>query len=85
MTGQDLRKVVIDALASVAPELDEATLAPDKNLRDQLDINSMDFLNFVIAVHEALNVDIPESDYRHILSIDDAVAYLSAKLELMKK
>ena len=85
MTQMDLRQIVLDALASVAPELDEAKLAPDRRFRDQLDIDSMDFLNYVIALHEALKVDIPEGDYHYILSIDDAVAYLSNKLEATKR
>jgi acyl carrier protein len=81
MTDRDLRRIVLDALAGVAPELDEATLAFDKSFRDQLDIDSMDFLNYVIALHEALKVDIPEGDYARVASIDGAVAYLAAKLK----
>lgn len=81
MTDEELRKLVLDALASVAPELDAATLLPDKSFRDQLDIDSMDFLNYVIALHEALGVDIPEADQPHLLSIDGAVAYLAGKLK----
>jgi acyl carrier protein len=84
MTETDLRRVVLDALASVAPELDEATLAPNQSFRDQLDIDSMDFLNFVIALHESLDVDIPERDYRCVASIDDAVAYLATRLDRAK-
>ena len=80
MTGRDLRQIVLDALASVAPELDETSIVPDQSFRDQLDIDSMDFLNYVIALHEALNIDIPESDYIQVSTIDNAVAYLSKKL-----
>ena len=80
MTDPSIRKTVLDALASVAPELDEATLETDKSFREQLDIDSMDFLNYVIALHEALGVDIPERDYASVASIDGAVAYLSTKL-----
>jgi len=82
MTDDAIRKLVLSALAGVAPELDEATLEPDKNFRDQLDIDSMDFLNYVIALHEALGIDIPESDYAKVASIEGAVAYLSAKLKV---
>lgn len=82
MTGQDLRKIVLAALAGVAPELDEANLAPDISFRDQLDIDSMDFLNYVIALHEALDVDIPERDYTRVSSVDGAVAYLSTKVKI---
>ena len=80
MTDDAIRKTVLSALAGVAPELDEATLKFDKNFRDQLDIDSMDFLNYVIALHKALGLDIPERDYPKIASIDGAVAYLSVKL-----
>lgn len=81
MTDAELKRLVLDTLAGVAPELDEASLAPDKNFRDQLDIDSMDFLNYVIALHEALKIDIPESDYPRLVSIGGAVEYLAAKLK----
>ena len=81
MTEAEIRRMVLDALASVAPELDEATLAPDQSFRDQLDIDSMDFLNYVIALHEALKIDIPEEDYPRLVSIDGAVAYLAQRLK----
>ncbi len=80
MTDEELRKLVLSALASVAPELDEATLSPSENFREQLDIDSMDFLNYVIALHSALDIDIPEADFRHLATIDGAVAYLARKL-----
>jgi acyl carrier protein len=85
MTDKDVRRIVLNALAGVAPELDEVTLEPDKNFRDQLDIDSMDFLNYVIALHDALAVDIPEGDYARLASIDGAVAYLSAQLKAAGK
>lgn len=81
MTDDELRKLVLDALAGVAPVLDPATLKPDKSLRDQLDIDSMDFLNFMIALHEALGIDIPEADQPKLATLDGAVAYLGAKLK----
>jgi len=81
MTNEELRRMVVDTLAGVAPELDEATLSPATSFRDQLDIDSMDFLNYVIALHEALGIDIPESDYLVLSSIDGAVAYLADKLK----
>jgi acyl carrier protein len=65
----------------VAPELDEASLAPNKSFRDQLDIDSMDFLNYVIALHDALKVDISETDYPRLMSIDGAVSYLAQRLK----
>ncbi len=81
MTDAELKRLVLDALASVAPELDEAALAPDRSFREQLDIDSMDFLNYVIALHEALKIDIAETDYPRLASIDGAVAFLSHRLK----
>jgi acyl carrier protein len=81
MTEAELKRLVLDALVSVAPEVDEASLAPDKNFREQLDIDSMDFLNYLIALHEALKIDIPESDYAQLTSINSAVSYLAEKLK----
>ena len=54
---------------------------PTCGLRDQLDIDSMDFLNFVIALHEELHVDIPEADYPRLQTLDDFVDYLTARAE----
>ena len=84
MNEKELKATVLNALASVVPELDEAHLAPEKNFREQLDIDSMDFLNFVIAVHRRLAVDIPELDYPKLITFDGAMAYLKAKLGLLK-
>jgi acyl carrier protein len=76
MTPDTIREAVLRALSDIAPEADPATLKPDVELRDQLDIDSMDFLNFVIAVHEELHVDIPESDYDRLRTLDDFVDYI---------
>jgi acyl carrier protein len=59
MTEAELRKTVLDTLSDIAPEADLGALPPDKDLTGQLDIDSMDFLNFVIALHEKRGVDIP--------------------------
>ncbi len=79
MTVDEIRAAVLRALSEVAPEADPATLRPDVNLRDQLDIDSMDFLNFVIGIHEELQVDIPEADYARLQTLDDFVDYLGAR------
>jgi acyl carrier protein len=79
VTDEEIKAAVLKALASVAPELDEGTLTPDESFRDQLDIDSMDFLNYVIALHEAFQVDIPEADQRFLDTIDGAIAYLRRK------
>ena len=85
MTNDEIRSTVLRHLCNIAPEADPAELKSNISFRDQLDIDSMDFLNYVIALHEALGVDIPESDYASIASIDGAVAYLSTKLKATAK
>ncbi len=78
MNEQQLRAVVLDALAEVAPESDESTIDPSADLVEQLDIDSMDFLNVIVAIHDKTGIEIPERDYPHLATLDDAVAYLTA-------
>lgn len=80
MTKDDIRKAVLKALADVAPEMDPSALDPAENLRDQLDIDSMDFLNYVIGLHQALNIEIPEADYPKLFTLEGAVAYAAEHL-----
>ena len=75
MNQADIRRVLIDALASVAPEGDYDRLKPDRPLRDQLDLDSYDFLNVVVRLHEQLGVDIPEADYQKLATLDSALAH----------
>jgi len=73
-----LREVVIGALTEVAPDVDPTTIEPDVDLAEQLDIDSMDFLNVIVAIHERTGVEIPERDYPKLSTLDDAVRYLAA-------
>jgi acyl carrier protein len=80
MNQTDIRRALIEALASVAPEGDYDRLKPDRPLRDQLDIDSYDFLNVVVRLHEQLGVDIPEADYQKLATLDSALAYLAPRV-----
>lgn len=79
MNREEIRSEVLRALHRVAPEAEPATIRADLAFRDQLDLDSMDFLNFVTALHERLGVSIPEADYPRLATLDTAVAYLLAK------
>ena len=79
MTDDEIRSIVFRALSEVAPEADPATLDPKVPLRDQLDIDSMDFLNFVIALDKELGVAVPETDYPKLATLDGCVAYLAER------
>jgi acyl carrier protein len=79
MTTDDIKNVIVDALTRIAPEIDPASIQPSVNFRDQLDLDSMDFLNFVLALHDRLGIEIPEVDYPHLYTLDGAEAYLASK------
>ena len=81
MTAENIRAVVIAELGNIAPEMDIAAVMPDADLRVALDIDSMDFLNFIAALHGKLGVNIPERDYPKLLTISGAVAYLQERLK----
>jgi len=81
MERGEIRKVVLDTLRKIAPELDEAQLRDDKPLRAQVDLDSMDWLNVLIGLHERLKVDIPESDYEKLTTLATLVDYLSGRLD----
>jgi acyl carrier protein len=84
MNEIDIRKVLEQELNNIAPEVDMASVDPSADLREAMDIDSMDFLNFITAVHHRLNVDIPEIDYPKLVTLDGAVAYIGAKLGASK-
>jgi acyl carrier protein len=77
VTREELRAHTLEALVGVAPEVDPATLRRIVALRDQLDLDSMDFLNFLVAVHQRTGVEIPEADYGKLATLDQLVAYLA--------
>ncbi|MDP1571002.1 MAG: phosphopantetheine-binding protein [Vicinamibacterales bacterium] len=80
MTRDEIRTAVLHALTSVAPEIDPQRLDPDSVFRQAYDLDSMDVLNFMIALHASLDVDVPESDYVKLASLNSAVDYLAGRL-----
>lgn len=81
MNADEIRAVVLTTLLSIAPEVETDELRGDRPLRNQVDLDSMDWLNFLLGLHEKLKVDIPEADYRGLITLDDVVAYLRKQLE----
>lgn len=76
-----LTKTVLSLLCSIAPELEPDAFQAERPLRQQVDLDSMDWLNFLVSLHERFGVDIPESDYARLVSLNDVVDYLMARLE----
>jgi acyl carrier protein len=77
-SNADIREQVLRLLGDIAPEADLAALNPDVSFRDQLDLDSMDFLNFVVSLHKAFHIDIPESDYPKYMTLSGCLAQISA-------
>jgi acyl carrier protein len=78
MTRDEIRTTALELLAEIAPELDLAALSGDIPLRDQVDLDSMDWLNYLISIHQKLEIEIPEADYGILSTLDEIVAYAEA-------
>lgn len=79
MTQSDVATIVKTALFAVAPDLEGTKVIPNETFRDQFEIDSMDFLNFVIGLSKATGLDIPEADYPKLETLDSCIAYLQRK------
>ncbi len=80
MTDEEIAAAFVEELTRIAPDIDPATVGPDAHLQRDLEIDSMDFLNLVTALHMRLGVDIPEADYPQIATRRLATGYLAKKL-----
>ena len=78
MNDEQIRQLIFAELSTIAPECDPASLAPGDNVREALDIDSYDFLQFLIALSEKLGVEVPEKDYNKLATLDGMVRYLSS-------
>jgi acyl carrier protein len=75
-----VRDTIFKALKKIAPEANPQDVAPGENLREALDIDSFDFLNLLIGLHESLGVEIPETDYGKLTTLNGLVSYLSQRV-----
>ena len=80
MTSEDLRSTLLKCLYDVAPDVAEEKIEDDMDLRDELDLDSMDILRWVQGIHKAVGVEIPEEDYGEIATLGDAVSYVRARI-----
>ena len=79
MTRDEIKALVTDKLISVAPDIEGEEIAPDENFRDQFEIDSMDFLNFITALSEATGLDFPEADYGRLWTLNGCIDYIAEK------
>jgi acyl carrier protein len=80
MTDDDARDIIRTVIGEVAPEADLATVGPDETLQEALDLDSIDFLNFVTGLHERTGLEIPERDYPELSTVEGCVRYLTASV-----
>ena len=79
MTSENIHQIIVDLLQQIAPDTEPSELKLDENIRETLNIDSFDFLQFVIALHEKTGVEIPEEDYGKINTIQNAIVYVLDK------
>ena len=79
MTASQVRQIVVDIIADIAPDEDVTTIEDNKSLREQLDLDSMDFLDIVMELRKRHKVEVPQEDYPKLASLESCVAYLSPK------
>jgi acyl carrier protein len=77
MSPAEAKNLILDILSGIAPEADLRLLSGEAQLRDELDLDSMDFLNFITALHQKSKVAIPEADYPKLFTLNGAIQYLS--------
>ncbi len=78
MTQDEIKALLFELIGEIAPETDPSSLADDEDMRAALDLDSMDFNNLIIAIHERTGRNIPEADYNKLFTLKGAVAYLTA-------
>jgi acyl carrier protein len=80
MNTEEIKNAVIDAIVQIAPEVEGEEIAPEENLQRSLEIDSFDFLKILTALHEKLGVEVPESDYEQVQSLQKMVDYFAQRL-----
>jgi acyl carrier protein len=80
MNREEIRSRLIECLCEVAPEIRGQQIEDDVDIRDELDLDSMDILRWVQGIHKALGIEIPEEDYGKITSLGDAVGYVEGRV-----
>ena len=80
MTDNEIQKLVLGIISDIAPDEDLSNVKPDVRLRDQLDLDSMNFLDIVMELRKRHKVEVPEEDYMRLSTLNGCVEYLRPKL-----
>lgn len=84
MTHEECKKIVLDIIADIAPDEDISDIKPDVKLREQLELDSMDFLDIVMELRKQHGIEVPEADYPQLASLDSCAEYLTPKFNEKK-
>jgi acyl carrier protein len=76
---ESLRTEILSVLTTIAPDVDPGEISDDELLRDQVDLDSVDWLNFLVGIHKRLHVDIPEKDYASLRTLADVMRYIEQR------
>ena len=79
MTAANVRQIVLDIISDIAPDEDVTVIDDAKSLREQLDLDSMDFLDLVMELRKRHKVEVPKEDYPHLKTMEGCVSYLLPK------
>ena len=85
MTKDETKQVVLEIIADIAPDEDISNLKSDIRLRDQMQLDSMDFLDIVMELRKRHNIEVPEADYPQLATLDSCAAYLTPKFAALGK
>ncbi len=85
MTKDDCKKLVLDIISDIAPDENLSDIKPDVRLRDQLQLDSMDFLDIVMELRKRHGIEVPEADYTHLASLESCADYLTPKFPTAPK
>lgn len=80
MTHESIKRAIIDQILEIAPDIDESDIVPDQNIQRSLEIDSFDFLKILTALSEIVGVEVPESDYAQVDTLDHMIGYFARKL-----
>ena len=84
MTKEECKQVVLDIISEIAPDEDLSDVKPEVRLRDQLDLDSMDFLDIVMELRKQYGIEVPEADYTQLATLDSCAEYLTPKFNAVK-
>jgi acyl carrier protein len=76
MTGEEIRSMILEVIQEILPDEDVSNLKPDIRIRDQVEMDSMDFLDIIMELRKRYGIIVPEDDYMKLFTLDSSVAYL---------